>query len=319
MFDMRKLPNIIVLVVIPVYVMAVFVAQVFAPTGNFENKKKDIIKFSFVGDMMFDRYIRERANASGYDAIFKDVKNIFEDTDVLIGNLEGPITVFSPVSDWREMNANHYRFTFATTVAKVLADEGFDVVNIANNHILNYGKEGLNQTKDWLLRNGVDYIGAPDEVYKPWRYASGTHNVSVYSFDNWYARDTDELSAHISSEGDNVFVIVFAHWGDEYEKTPNSGQIEIAHKFIDAGADLIVGSHPHVVQSKERYKDKWIYYSLGNFIFDQYFDNDVKCGLIVNVSLYPDTTYSVNEKFIELVRDGTTKTSDCMKSVVEIK
>ncbi len=315
---MLKASSFFVMIGIPVYVMSVFVAQVFAPGDEKGVKSGDTIILSFVGDMMFDRYVRERAETSGYGAIFKNVENVFSESDILIGNLEGPITTFRPVSNWRVVNANHYKFTFATTVAEVLHKEKFTVVNLANNHIFNFGKDGLKQTKEWLLKSGVDYIGSPDELYKPWRYSNDAHEIAVYSFDNWYARDVDEMSARISSEGDNVFVIVFAHWGDEYEDRPNKGQIEAVHKFIDAGADFVVGSHPHVVQSKEKYKDKWIYYSLGNFVFDQYFSDEVKCGLVLNLSLYPDTTYKVNEKFAELVRDGTTKESSCMNFVPEI-
>jgi poly-gamma-glutamate synthesis protein (capsule biosynthesis protein) len=110
---------------------------------------------------------------------------------------------------------------------------------------------------------------------------------------------------------------VYAHWGDEYEKKPNSGQREFAHRLVDAGADLVIGSHPHVVQTKELYNDKWIYYSLGNFVFDQYFNDSVRCGAVVTVSLNPDLSYTTEEYFVELVRDGTTKRSDCSSFVEE--
>ena len=82
-------------------------------------------------------------------------------------------------------------------------------------------------------------------------------------------------------------MIVFLHWGEEYQLISSSSQRKLAHSLIDAGADLIIGSHPHVVQEIEKYKGKLIFYSLGNFIFDQYFSRETQKGLAVSLELYP--------------------------------
>ncbi|KKS30569.1 MAG: hypothetical protein UU89_C0006G0008 [Parcubacteria group bacterium GW2011_GWC2_42_11] len=311
----RSLTAFIILIGIPVYVLCVFVSEVFAPEMEVVQDDHTVARVTFVGDMMFDRYIRESGHARGYDSIFTDVLPMLGKSDVLVGNLEGPITSLTPVSDWRDGGPDHYRFTFATTVADTIAHTGFDAVSLGNNHIFNFGEEGVAQTKTWLAQNNLGYFGAPDEVYVPWRYASSSPTMVIYAFDTWHSRDVVRLTERIAGESEDVFVVVYAHWGNEYEITPTSGQRELAHRFIDAGADFVVGSHPHVIQTKEMFQGKWIYYSLGNFVFDQYFSPKVQCGAIVNLTIQEDLTYTVEEGFVELARDGTTKMGDCTVSV----
>jgi gamma-polyglutamate biosynthesis protein CapA len=311
---MKHTPTLLVLVLVPMYVLGVFVADVLAPE-EIEQTDGSTVTLTFVGDMMFDRYIRERAVLQGYDAVLAEALPLFESSDVLIGNLEGPITNFASVSDWREGGSNHYKFTFATTVAQVLADVGFSAVSLANNHALNFGEEGIEQTKNWLASSSVGYFGSPSEPYEPWRTTVHNKDIAVYAFDTWYARDADELVTRIQAEDENTFVVVYAHWGDEYERNPNSGQRDLAHRFIDAGADFIAGAHPHVIQTKEQYNSKWIYYSLGNFVFDQYFDEYVECGSVVSVVVKENNSYTVKEKFVEMVGNGTTRQRTCNAEV----
>jgi len=307
-------PTLAALVLVPLYVVAVLVVHAVWPSGE-PTPVVHEPTITFVGDMMFDRYIRERAEVHGYARVLTDTTNLFADTDILVGNLEGPITTFTPVSDWREGGPNHYTFTFATTVAQALGDAGFNAVVLSNNHSMNFGQEGLQQTKEHLSSAGVDYIGVPDDVYTPWRDTLGHGSVVVYPYSTRYSSDTEKLLESIRREDMDAFVVVYAHWGDEYETLPNRGQRNLAHRFVDAGADLVVGAHPHVVQSKEQYKDAWIYYSLGNFVFDQYFDDKVSCGLVLSVTPSGNGMYTTSESFIELMRDGTTKVSDCMTDV----
>jgi poly-gamma-glutamate synthesis protein (capsule biosynthesis protein) len=92
----------------------------------------------------------------------------------------------------------------------------------------------------------------------------------------------------IRNSNTGVFIIVNIHWGDEYQKSSSSFQQNLAHKIIDAGADLIIGHHPHVVQDIGFYKGKLIFYSLGNFIFDQYFSKDTQQGLAVELEFFSD-------------------------------
>ncbi|MDQ5951053.1 MAG: hypothetical protein QG639_330, partial [Patescibacteria group bacterium] len=103
------------------------------------------------------------------------------------------------------------------------------------------------------------------------------------------------------------YLIVYTHWGNEYVQE-NQVLIDLAHRFVDAGADLIIGSHPHVITGHETYKDAHIYYSLGNFIFDQYFDAEVKKGLVVLATIHPKTKEtSVVEHTVTLEPTGQTE------------
>jgi poly-gamma-glutamate synthesis protein (capsule biosynthesis protein) len=103
------------------------------------------------------------------------------------------------------------------------------------------------------------------------------------------------------------WLIVYTHWDNEYQPLAHSSSVSLAHQFIDLGADLIIGSHPHVIQNHEVYKDKHIYYSLGNFVFDQYFEPAVRQGLAVSVEFKPDTReVTVKETPTYLLKNGQT-------------
>ena len=277
------------------------------------------ITLSFVGDMMFDRYIREKANLNGYDAILRDVHPTLQQSTLVFGNLEGPITTFTPVADYRDSGPNHYRFTFATTVAQTLRSANFSAVTLSNNHTGNFGTEGLEQTTQWLDQAGVGYVGGPTDPYTPWRTATSGHDIAVYAYDPWNLPEDEILLTRIQAEATSTFVILLAHWGEEYETVPNKSQRDLARAFIDAGVDFIAGSHPHVIQNKEKYQDAWIYYSLGNFVFDQYFSAQVRCGAVVTLTLDTNHTYSVAESFIQLAENGTTIQSDCKTEVASIQ
>jgi poly-gamma-glutamate synthesis protein (capsule biosynthesis protein) len=101
--------------------------------------------------------------------------------------------------------------------------------------------------------------------------------------------DTQKLAEELALFSEDVFVVVFLHWGNEYETLHTKSQEDFAHFFIDSGVDLVVGAHPHVVQDVETYNGKRIYYSLGNFVFDQYWNEEVQTGLMVKVVLEGDS------------------------------
>jgi poly-gamma-glutamate synthesis protein (capsule biosynthesis protein) len=108
-------------------------------------------------------------------------------------------------------------------------------------------------------------------------------------------------------------VIIFSHWGNEYEQKPTDQDISLAHSFIDHGADLVIGAHPHVIQSKEIYQGKYIYYSLGNFVFDQYFDDEVRCGLVLSFDLDKTKIVKVKEEFVSLSNSNIVQFNPCFK------
>lgn len=264
---------------------------------------------------MFDRYIRAR-NHPRYETVLDDeVAELLTNSDLVVGNLEGPITTQESVVSYSEENPNHYRFTFDPAVVEMLKRAHFTAVSLGNNHILNFGENGLRETEAFLTNGSIGHFGNP--------YTNSTYikefNGITFGFiaESQFDEISEEETMAIISSLDSVVnhVIVVAHWGEEYEKSPNELQRNTAQQYIDRGADLVIGAHPHVIQTKEVYQEKWIYYSLGNFVFDQYFSEDVSCGALVTFEVTPHLITPTREAFIELVESGTTVKSDCASGI----
>jgi poly-gamma-glutamate synthesis protein (capsule biosynthesis protein) len=258
--------------------------------GFFEEKKD--IQILFTGDLMFDRGIRYYAKKNGgNEFIFEKIYYLLINNDLVVSNLEGPITAAKSISSGTVPgSANNYIFTFNPSTAKTLYRENIKLVSLANNHILNFGQHGLNSTKKYLDTAGIEYFGAPNGQKSVIKEISGV-KIGFVSYNEFYGGNEEEQKAVLEEIKDikqkSDLVIVFSHWGPEYRLTPADAVKDLAHKFIDGGADLIIGSHPHVAEPMEEYKGKRIYYSLGNFVFDQYFDENVRngMGVVVRVNL----------------------------------
>lgn len=255
------------------------------------SKSENSIKILFVGDMMFDRYVRQVSDRNGYGFVFQKVDSLFRGNDLVVGNLEGPITGNKSVSvDSKMGDKNNYIFTFNPKVAQALANENIKLVNIGNNHITNFGSSGIESTRNYLTQSGVDFFGDPEKNDR--RVAFKNIKGLKISFVNYNqfvssARQKTIDDVKKSKKANADIVVVYTHWGTEFVDQPDQKIKDLAHEFIDAGVDLIIGSHPHVIQSKEEYKGKMIYYSLGNFIFDQYFDPKTQRGLAVQIVVNP--------------------------------
>jgi len=264
--------------------------------------------FLFVGDMMFDRSLRAAAQKKGYDYLFSCVGERFKQYDSVIGNLEGPITSTSSKSMGSVVDTpDNYTFTFAPEVAPLLKRHNVQIVNIGNNHIFNFKQDGVNQTKQYLRNAGVTYFGDPDSL-EPDRVARAEIGGIKFSFVNWSdwtSDNTDITGNQIKKEvNDGRTVVVYAHWGEEY--VPATERMKkLAHQFVDDGAAIVIGSHPHVVQEHEVYNGKHIYYSLGNFIFDQYWNDAVSHGLTLDV-IFNSNEVIVKELPVVLNRDRRT-------------
>ena len=255
--------------------------------------EKRYIKIMFAGDLMFDRGIRYYASLNGgNDFIFEKISDLLKNNDLNVVNLEGPITSNKSVSSGTVPGSvNNYYFTFDPSVAKTLFDKNIELVNLGNNHILNFGREGLAETKKYLGEAGVDYFGAPNGQKSTIKDIDGL-KIGFVSYNEFSGNENEqkEVSGEIiKTKGETDIIVVFCHWGVEYTKIPADSDISLAHQFVNAGADLVIGSHPHVTQITEIYNEKRIYYSLGNFIFDQYFSEDVRNGLGVVVKIDKQT------------------------------
>ncbi|MFH1620981.1 MAG: CapA family protein [Patescibacteria group bacterium] len=246
------------------------------------------VKFLFIGDMMFDRRVAERMRTTNsfnypFDKICGKEKCLFDEWDFTIANLEGPVTAkrLPPVKD--------LDFAFDPKIAQVLKTTGIDAVSLANNHASDQGRAGLSDTYKNLKSAGVPFFG--DEVADDssistailekdsTRIALVGFNVTDNPLDEKAAKDS-VLKATAMAD----FTMIFIHWGQEYTAKPDQDQIKLAHEFLDWGADAVIGSHPHWMQSIEVYNGKPIVYSLGNFIFDQDWSVETNYGLTVGLS-----------------------------------
>lgn len=295
-----------------------------ATTTSKDVENEEPVTITFVGDIMFDRYIRAQAEEYGYEQIFTDVNEQLQNVDLVVGNLEGPITNLPSVSTYDPADPNHYRFTFSPEVAPLLVDHNIRLVSIGNNHIENFGADGLSQTTDFLHKADIQFIGHPIDTA---RMSTTTEiNNQLFGFTSYNYADEHDKEATIdeiirlkAADSAPDWIIVYAHWGQEYQPQPSTNQKELARQFVDAGADLVIGSHPHVIQSKEVYKDTPIYYSLGNFVFDQYFSPEVRCGLMLTIRFDTDGNLQTEETFTELIEDGSTIQSTCRDSIPTVQ
>lgn len=266
----------------------------------------------FAGDMQWDRYIRQMGEQYGYDYILEEVTPRLQQADVVVANLEGPVTGFESKSLTSTVGSReNYIFTFSPSILPVLKKSKIEIVNLGNNHILNFGTEGLAETKLYLDQHNIKHFGNTgtsnwlEESFLPYEL----HGLSILfvNFNQFIESDREALLAEIvrrDSEYDTV--VLYTHWGNEYMTEASELYQTWAHEFVDAGVDLVIGSHPHVVQQKEEYKGKTIYYSLGNFVFDQYFESEPRKGLLVEANFAPDGTYVLQEIPVFLEKNGKT-------------
>ncbi len=237
------------------------------------------------GDVLGDRQVGVYMDKHGGEAPLAEVAHLLSDAHVAFVNLE------SPLSDKGTRNTAK-EVTFRGRVALVdgLVAAGVDVVSLANNHALDWGAPALLDTIDRLTAAGVANAGAGADLAAarapalldtpagtvavlaytsilPEGFAAGAERAGV----NPTRPDEERLLADVRSAAEAAdWVVVSLHWGVEYEGYANAAQREFAHALVDAGADLVLGHHPHVLQGFELYRDKLIAYSLGDFVFDHY-------------------------------------------------
>ena len=235
-----------------------------------------------VGDLMMGGSAFPVIKQNGPDYPFEPTRSILQKADFAIANLEAPFTLTG------KPFAKTFTFRVPPEWAGSIRDAGFDVLTLANNHVLDFGPEGLFSTMAVLDSLGMAYCGAGaniEEAEKAAIIEQGRWKIGFLAYSLTYPTefwatptkwgtvypDTHRLKNSLqmlSIETD--LVVVSFHWGGELRVHPKAYQRFYAHQAIDWGADLIIGHHPHVLQGLELYRDRLIAYSLGNFVFGSY-------------------------------------------------
>ena len=258
-----------------------------------DTKEKPAVTIMAFGDMMLGRSVETDVTENDLSVLFENIKGkkdqLFRGQDFLIANLEGPI-IQSRLPKFKTI-----QFGFDPVVAPQLADIGFDGFSLANNHALDQKIKGLEETKMHLEESGLFWFGdQTKENLEFVRYQeTGDSTVAFVGFnvtDN--PARTEAMADVVKQAKENAdLVVVMMHWGAEYQHLSYSiRQQEYARELVDAGADAVIGGHPHVVQPMEVYKGVPIFYSLGNFIFDQWFSEETEEGFGVGLSFYTNKT-----------------------------
>lgn len=282
-----------------------------------EVRPPEIILYA-VGDIMLDRgvgYMVDKYGDGNYKFPFLRIADQLQQADILFGNLEGPI------SENGTRVGSIYSFRFKPRVASALAWAGFDVLSLANNHLLDYQAVALKDTMQLLNEQSIIYVGAgtsSEEAFGlkikqvngvkigflayqnlgPIAWQAGTDKIGIAWIDK---SSFSHIQSYIQSIREQIDVLVVSlHAGAEYQPEPNSFQKDFARAVIDAGADLVLGHHPHVIQPVEQYKHGWIAYSLGNFIFDQGFSEETMQGLLLKVIIKNKKITQVTPHLVQL-------------------
>jgi poly-gamma-glutamate synthesis protein (capsule biosynthesis protein) len=259
----------------------------FAP-GDIKSQQK--ISLLFLGDMMFDRTVATRSKKAGsleypFKKILGQENRFFRGQDLIIGNLEGPVTDKRLPPDKGNVD-----FMFDPKILSVLKKVGINAVSQANNHTYDQGVAAAESSRQKISQASIGVFGdqvKDDEAHALTFLESRGRKIALLGFnvtDNELDQDlalTDIKEANQKAD----YTIVYIHWGNEYQSKPNKTQIDLSHWLVDQGVDAVIGGHPHWMQSVEVYRGKPIAYSLGNFIFDQDWSTETRFGLAVGLVL----------------------------------
>ncbi len=273
-----------------------------------EEKPREIFpdthKLFFVGDIMLDRGVDYMVRVKGgndWTFPLSPVSDYLKSSDILFGNLE------SVISDKGYDIGGPYSFRADPQSIELLLDAEFSVLSVANNHSFDYTAEALTDSISRIQEAGIKHVGGgstKEEAHSPalinlddgtvvgfLAYTSvgsslwqATETFSGIAWIDEHRLDTMEEDIMRAKESADIIVLSI-HFGEEYESQPNRKQRLIGESAIDFGADLIIGHHPHVLQPLEKYKHGWIAWSLGNFLFDQYFSEETMRGAVLSVEI----------------------------------
>lgn len=272
----------------------------FARLSQADIKLDQSITLLFAGDIMLDRGVAWQIQRHSNDWLFpfRKIAPLIQSADIAFANLE------SQISNKGQNVGSMYSFRANPEALQGLSFAGFDILSVANNHSLDWTMNALRDSMTRLKDSGITPIGAGEtrtEAYNPtiveikgakigflaytahgspaWQAEESSPGVAWLDTTN--LQDIIQQIAIAKKQAD--ILVVSVHFGEEYQTQPSETQKLIAQSAIDAGADIVIGHHPHVVQPIEKYKQGWIVYSLGNFVFDQGFSKETMQGALLKV------------------------------------
>jgi poly-gamma-glutamate capsule biosynthesis protein CapA/YwtB (metallophosphatase superfamily) len=254
-------------------------ASVVLESGGFistPTPKSRKVTLMLVGDIMLGRTVNIRSlekNDPTYP--FLKVADKLRGEDIVFANLESPIVEKCPRIE------SGFTFCADPRMVEGLVFSGVDVVNLANNHTSNFGEQGLEDTKRILSQKSIKWVGERN-------FETLEKNGIKFGFLGFDLFDNDLLQSYLDfiEESDKKVdvLVVGVHWGREYTPKATVMQEQEAKRMIDAGADVIAGHHPHWVQNTKYVNGKPVFFSLGNFVFDQMWSEETKKGLAVQIT-----------------------------------
>lgn len=283
-------------------------------------KEETTVSFVVFGDNLIHEPIYQYGLYSddGFSFLFENMKDVIEQSDIAVINQETPLT------DDPARYSDYPRFATPAQVGEAISDSGFDVVTCATNHALDQEITGVDFTKKFFDTHDIKCIGiqsTDEEMYQPYdiivrngiriamlNYTYGTNGISIPIKNPdvvHLLEDEERIRKDIEeAEADSDVVVVFAHWGTEYETEPDDFQIKWTQIFAECGVDVVVGTHPHALQPYEMIRndeghEMLVYYSIGNYISAQSEKSCVKGGMAAfTVSLTSDG-YRITEYGLE--------------------
>lgn len=244
----------------------------------------EVFNISFIGDITPDAPLYYKSSAGAYQNVvsadepgyvFEKTIQFFEDDDFTMANFECTLT------DYDVADAKNFNFRAPPAYAGILTAGSVEFVTLGNNHVLDYGEQGYADTKATLDSAGIGYAGRDE--YSIYETESGL-KIGVYAVSFGTVSQIEAGIAALREQGAE-FIIAALHWGDEGSYDVNGTQLTQGHAAIDAGADVVYGSHPHTLQPIEFYNGHYIFYSMGNWSFGGNLDPRDKDTVIVKLEV----------------------------------
>lgn len=301
---MRLNRKFLILAIFAAVILFVVLNMTFGNSDNSISEPKENVSIAVTGDVMF---ARKMPNVLSIDSSpFAGVSNVTSNVDLLLINFENAAT-----TSGNAVKGDVPLKCDPSYVPLAKANNN-TVASLANNHAFDYGIDGMRDTVQNLKDAGITPIGAgenEDEAHQAvTQDVNGrkitilnymdSNNFAEYSYEvmpyangsspGYSAYDSEDAQKQIAENNDSDLIIAYLHFGNEYSNSPNEDQVRIAHELIDYGADVVIGAHPHVTQGIEMYNGKPIFYSLGNFIFDQS-NEATHSAYFVQIDLVGDT------------------------------